>query len=171
MERDEIANASLFVMCAKTLWGEHWIGPAAQHFNVNERTLRRIGAAERGEGDTTPARALLRPMLERLRLERTTIDTAIAYVEKHAAASVMGEEFFAVLRFIDQEHFDLLAGYDGVADTCHSFGWIIGWGGERRLTGLGRAAYETELAERERRGLSVDPDPFALIREKGTVPA
>jgi hypothetical protein len=93
-------------------------------------------------------------MLEHLRFHRTLLARTISYVE----------EFYAVLRFIDRERFHLLLGYEGAEDACRDSGWVEGHDNQRPLTDVGRAAHETELADRERRGLSADPDPFLPLR-------
>jgi hypothetical protein len=159
MNRDQIANASLFVMCAKALFGEHWIGPTAQMLGVNERTLRRLGAAEREGEDAVSATSLLRPMLEQLRQQRRTLDKVITYVEAHALAPIMAEPLYATLRFLELDRFDRLAGYGDSLETCRLFGWVAGLGSQCLLTELGEAAVQTEYAARERLGLPLNPDP------------
>jgi hypothetical protein len=166
MERSEIVNANLFVMAAKALFGEHWINQTAAAFSVNERTVRRISSAATAEadGESRAATALLRPMLDRMRFERATLSKTIAYIEKHAQSSVMNAEFYAVLRFIDQDRLDMLAGYDGPLEACRSFGWVVGTSGSAILAELGQHAFQTEIADRERRGLDLDPDPLSPPR-------
>ena len=96
-------------------------------------------------------------------MERITIDNTIHYIEKYANTSIMKVEFYAVLRFLQRENRDRLAGYGGPYETCRLFGWVVGHGGGCMLTDLGTAALETEIAAREARGEDLDPDPLVRV--------